>query len=543
MKTLTIFLTIILVAGSCLEKKQKVSIMIYENQPGFEVSKKNGKDNFFFMSEIPSDRVLIGTGFNSATLEAKGKVVKFYSDKDLTKADIASGQRTFYDLDFINSYTDLFKSLNINVQASLKIGPFKGSAAYQIYNETKISELNTYLLTKVIVQNPAQILRSKILTDTALQIANSNDDELFLERFGDEFIYGKITGGELYCLFQFESNSLAEKKAIYTKVSAAYNKFAGGAKGNTEWASTLSEIKNISNIKIRITRSGDNSSIPENNVDSLISYAKRFPRIVSKNPVVLTLLTEEILNIENLPRSVRKKDFEPILNQRRVLEKIATRKLEIESVNQKIQDLLERQEEIEITAEQVANAKFVMNFNSKVLEYIKDISDYCYFDFKNCSFDDGKLESIDFGFDDTKYLAKADTIHVLSQEEYVFKNSGHRIRVLNFIGKWQADPNTPPNSCYNENSKTDTRYSNSRGCLPPVLSYSVDDINREYDFLKMTIYSPSLLITIQNNLSGQVEQSTIFDGNPIQVKPNSKIVIKPQCQFVNCSDQVEAVLY
>ena len=167
---------------------------------------------------IPNYADLLGYGYNSATSEQLGKVVKYNIPSETNTRNL--GQRTEYKLMQITDRRQLYNALNIDIKASLKIGIFKGSASYDLAEAQSVNSYSDFLLLKLRVANEPIHLGEAILTYYAKRDANG-DKKIFLEKYGNKFFYGMTTGGEFDCLFEFKTTDSETKKAVIKAVSAA----------------------------------------------------------------------------------------------------------------------------------------------------------------------------------------------------------------------------------------------------------------------------------------------------------------------------------
>ncbi|MCF6403170.1 hypothetical protein L3C95_09810 [Chitinophaga filiformis] len=298
---------------------------------------------FFALREVlPGDRFDIGRGYNTVNNEVTGKVVEFADSNDLKTVSETEGQTTDFDVKVIKSYDQLKKMMDLETNASLKWGIFKGSAKYDYYNKVKIDQYTALLLAKVIVKNPTEILKTSCLTMRAQSLIEKSKEEFF-DMFGDEYIYGKVSGGELYIFFQFSSNSKEELSKTNAAITASARKMSAGGATSANFKSALEELKSSSELHIKVIREGTIDSIPENDLDSLIRYAARFPEKVrnSKNPVALEVITEPIKNVDNLPISFPQSYLLNIYNRKRKIELVAKKIDEIRTASASSQFIID----------------------------------------------------------------------------------------------------------------------------------------------------------------------------------------------------------
>jgi len=264
--------------------------------------------NEFLIGEtkIYGDQYQIGRGFNSATNEVKGAAVIYNDESDLTTVSGTDGIFTEIDLKLISSYDQMKSFMGLNISGNAKYGWLKASAKVEKFNQIEWNSYSDFLMAKVIVHNPSKILKEANLDTQPLERLN-NDVQDFLEFYGDEYISGLKTGGELYVLFQFNSFTREEKSATSTSISLALGSFAGSAKTTTELNQSLSQLTSTSNMSKKVIRIGDNSSLNYDDTTELLDYIERFPEIVNSlgnKAALLYVFTDDIFSTNNFPVGV-----------------------------------------------------------------------------------------------------------------------------------------------------------------------------------------------------------------------------------------------
>jgi hypothetical protein len=267
------------------------------------------------LAEVPGDNYGIGWGYNSASLEVLGGQVVKYKTGDLIPSINVGGQYSTFDLKLVSTQSSLKKSLDISVNASVTYGVFSGSANYDYYHSTSVSDYSDYLVAKVIVRNPAEYLQNPELTDEALWLASNNLPN-FIERYGDQYIYGRVTGGAIYVIFKFTSKSSSEQNATRTSVNAAVKSFTNRGKTSASLGESLQSLNVTSELEVKVIRDGDNTPF-STRMDILINQLINFPEVVKGRgkPIIVELLTKPILGIKNFPANIKRSDFAVIDRQ------------------------------------------------------------------------------------------------------------------------------------------------------------------------------------------------------------------------------------
>jgi hypothetical protein len=164
------------------------------------------------MLNIPQVRLLmsknkrIGMGCNSDSGLAVG--TPFEMDNIDGKADPRSpGQVVFSTITLINTHEELLKNMGLSVEAEGRYGFFSAALKAQFAETTSYNSTSTFLMAKVIVQNPFKRGRNFNLTPDAnavLQVPGTGI-KTFQTAFGDSFVRGLQTGGEFYAVIRITS--------------------------------------------------------------------------------------------------------------------------------------------------------------------------------------------------------------------------------------------------------------------------------------------------------------------------------------------------
>src|ERR1700681_1822850 len=97
-------------------------------------------------------------------------------------------------------------SLGLDIAASFGWGLFSSDASYAYFKSTMYSRYNHFLDVYVSVQNAPEFLHHSYLTPSAISFANAGPST-FIRMCGDQYVYGRQTGGELHVVVQVSSSS------------------------------------------------------------------------------------------------------------------------------------------------------------------------------------------------------------------------------------------------------------------------------------------------------------------------------------------------
>lgn len=309
MKKIIPILTLTILFFGC-DKKSIFTIIEYK-----DVNKKTNLVKKT-MSYIPDDnaKYQLGQGFNSATNEVMGNVIKYNNDSsELVTVNDSKGQTTTYDMQRISTLEDLYKFMSLDVTASLGYGAFSGSGRLQILESHTYNSFTDYLAIKIHIENPTKMLKTEVLTDEALKRCKEGQED-FLKYAGNEFIYGIVTGGEAIAIYEFQSKDESDRKSMQLDIDASVKTFFASADMSVSFKNAMSSLSKYKSTKCHFYRRGDTAPIPQD-ADSLINYLTNFPKVIKNDDSssVLYYLTKPIKYVQNLPKNNR--DFLPIYNQ------------------------------------------------------------------------------------------------------------------------------------------------------------------------------------------------------------------------------------
>ncbi len=260
----------------------------------------------------------IDQGYNSVTNRSAGHCVELGELR--TQSGNVLGQSAEFQLLEISTESALRESLDITASGSLSFGFFGGGSARVKYaNSVNKNSQSKYLMVHTRVSNQLELASSFKFTSEALQlIQRQGAAKEFVRQCGDEFVFGRRTGGEFYALFEFEMHSDEEGKQFSTAVSAS----GLGWKAAGEVNKALSQFNMFSQTQVRMLRIGGTGDFPQ--VSDISEFARTFPTLVEATrggaPVTLSLLTKDysgVSPVDGMPNEVA------LTRQRIVVERLA----------------------------------------------------------------------------------------------------------------------------------------------------------------------------------------------------------------------------
>jgi hypothetical protein len=178
--------------------------------------------SLFNEPRVPAGNSLLemGRGYDSITSSPKSFCIT--NREEATPQTIPNTSEGQFAISHETSSSHLASTLHMTADATFGIGVFSGNASGSYFDSKNTSMYAERLLVSNSSWNERTLLKQLPvgLTKDA-QVALSQGPEAFRELCGDEYIEGKITGGELTALFTLETNSQDEQSRIHGDFSAS----------------------------------------------------------------------------------------------------------------------------------------------------------------------------------------------------------------------------------------------------------------------------------------------------------------------------------
>lgn len=224
----------------------------------------------------------IGSGFNTLTGEVRGTAV----GGDIGTA-MATGQVVTANAMVVESQEQMMESLNLSVETSGHYGLFSADGRFGLAQQSSFTSQSTYVVAKCVVENAFRSLARPAILPEAAQRIRDNGPEDFKNGYGDGFVRGMRTGGELYAVFQLTSQNSEEQKSVAVSVQAeVQGLFAGGSVDSSVEHLQKSQAKVSQMSVLFYQRAGRDSSIsPVTSPQEIATRLKNFPGIANADPV------------------------------------------------------------------------------------------------------------------------------------------------------------------------------------------------------------------------------------------------------------------
>jgi hypothetical protein len=144
----------------------------------------------------------------------------------------AGGQALALEISLAENQTDLESALEISSDLSAAVGLFGGSAKFRFAERCQLHNYSLYLVMHAKVLNDlAQVSAPQLKPDAELLLRNG-DFPRFREQFGDQFVMGIRTGGQLDIVLEIQKFSSTNSNDV--KVDLAAGGILGPVTGKTE---------------------------------------------------------------------------------------------------------------------------------------------------------------------------------------------------------------------------------------------------------------------------------------------------------------------
>ncbi|RWP39335.1 MAG: hypothetical protein EOR04_23380 [Mesorhizobium sp.] len=242
----------------------------------------------------------IGMGFNSDTGLAVGTALEGFS---IGVNPAAPGAEVVASISIINTHEELQKSLGMSLEAHGRYGFFSGSAKAEFAESARYNSTSTFLVARVVVENPLTRGKGFQVTVPAGELLNPSRVTEFKTAFGDSFVRGLQTGGEFYAVVRITSVSEATQSSLSAALGAEMNGLmaSGGFKAAFETANSNEKTRTEFHAMM-YQKAGSAAEIaPTVGIDEVLRRYRDFPSIAKATAAAYEA---EIASYDTLPLPV-----------------------------------------------------------------------------------------------------------------------------------------------------------------------------------------------------------------------------------------------
>jgi hypothetical protein len=268
-------LIILLLCNSCNGVRKKPDDKVYNIQipTEFPLSQLNAYTN------ILNDQYHVGRGLKTGTYDVMQTAIDT-SNLNLQATVPGNSGLTDVRYQYATDYTSLRQSLGLNLSLNAKVGWFSVEASMNNLQSSVQNSLSTFLIAKVVVTNSTKTILNPKLTVSAQRLLGKNPQE-FYNNYGDRFISGMVTGGELDVIYEFLATSMSEKQDLAINVKMSASNLNNSVEAVMNYTKSLQSDMSSKKVKVHIIRFGDKSDLPKDDLDSMLTFIKTFPSKVT----------------------------------------------------------------------------------------------------------------------------------------------------------------------------------------------------------------------------------------------------------------------
>ena len=224
------------------------------------------------------DGMEIGGGYDSVTQTVKGNAKDPKLTLKLTPGTGMSARDVQITATKITSNEEFRNHLSTFASVSGSYGVFSASASSKFVRDTKVNIYGLNFAITAAVTNREQHLAEYAIDPDELE---SLDSDAFRRKYGDYFVQGQITGGQLMALISLDVTSSDTKDQLNVKAKADYEGASLEIGGRFQLE--ISEAAKQKGVSLRISFSdigGFGATADFKSVESIMAAAKSFPKVV-----------------------------------------------------------------------------------------------------------------------------------------------------------------------------------------------------------------------------------------------------------------------
>lgn len=281
----------------------KLLDVVIDDQPvtmlSYEAVAEQALEEFPLKVEIPVEHAQLGKGCNTFSGDVRGNALM--ADEALIDPGVKQGQEKLFYLNLVKNKHELNKEMEVSASASYS-GLFSASAKSKFVSDQKLNSESVYLIVKVLVTNSRREFKEyKSSEGFAKFIAKDPINwKQFLAKYGDQFIYSIVSGGEFYALYEFHTDSVQQKNELEAHLEGSGFGFTAAA----DFMNSLEKIDTNVNITCSLYIRGGKDILPEIKDDTIIDAALAFPQAVDPEggaPVDYKAETQDYDVVDDFP--------------------------------------------------------------------------------------------------------------------------------------------------------------------------------------------------------------------------------------------------
>jgi hypothetical protein len=244
-----------------------------------------------------------GVGIDAVNGSIKGDAVIRTAPEEVSGAE---GQKVLFDMMQVESTEELTDALGLGRSERRS----RASAQFNFAQQASVNRYSLYLLVSVSVTNAFRQLRDVRLTQDAVNLWASGNQEEFRDRYGDEYIHGVLSGGILHAVLQIDTESEEQRQEISAKLEAGYGALGQGFSAKAQFNKMMSSVATSKSIKVHHLQIGGSNTNVGITADQILDRATQFPpSVAGKDAAPFLIMTKEYKTVSNLPAQPNRFDL------------------------------------------------------------------------------------------------------------------------------------------------------------------------------------------------------------------------------------------
>ncbi|AVO59528.1 PASTA domain-containing protein [Pseudomonas chlororaphis] len=240
---------------------------------------------------------LMGRGIDMMKGDVLGDAVDVVS---VTEA--VPGMEVMYNVQIVESYESLMENLGLDIQASGRYGMVSADARFKLDENVKFNSQSTFVVAKCVIRNAQKVATGVTIKPLAQNVLEDSPQK-FEEAYGQGYVRGIITGGELYIVFSSTSTRTESQKKLSASFQAECQGLAAKGSFKTSYDQSQDRVDEHTSTSIFMYQRG---GIGEQagfvkDADEIIKRLKTFPESVHQSPVGYAI---EVASYKTVPLQV-----------------------------------------------------------------------------------------------------------------------------------------------------------------------------------------------------------------------------------------------
>ena len=248
-----------------------------------------------------------GVGVNLLQANMAGKAVITSEIKEVLNA---GGQDITYNVNTLDTLEQLYRNVDISSSGGGSYKIFSGGFKARSHEESMFNSHSSFVLAYASGVNAFKQFTDGKLENDAVSLLRNGRTKDFQERYGDTFVRGLLTGGELYAIISITTMDKTEQTEIAGAIRAGITNLVN-ARVN------MNEIKRnaSSAVKIQIFTRQQGGVGPEQefigeDFQKLCRRLQEFPSIIQNHPLPISAQLASYKTLDNYPANVNPVDIE-----------------------------------------------------------------------------------------------------------------------------------------------------------------------------------------------------------------------------------------